>query len=128
MVGGIVAIYIILIGLSFFQISQNKEKLLQFDQVQNEFNIINAEFSALKKKKREMQKALDLGKEVHSNQVISYRALAQIGRSVPVRVQFNKLKYNGSNTIEIEGSAYSDQDILNFISNLNFQFTETSIY
>ena len=119
MVGGIVAIYIILIGLSFFQISQNKEKLLQFDQVQNEFNIINTEFSALMKKKREMQKALDLGKEVHSNQVTSYRALAQIGRSVPVRVQFNKLKYNGSNNIEIEGSAYSDQDILNFISNLN---------
>jgi len=119
MVGGIVAIYIILIGLSFFQISQNKEKLLQFDQVQNEFNIINAEFSVLMKKKREMQKALDLGKEVHSNQVTSYRALAQIGRSVPVRVQFNKLKYNGLNNIEIEGSAYSDQDILNFISNLN---------
>ena len=119
MVGGIVAIYIILIGLSFFQISQNKEKLLQFDQVQNEFNIINAEFSVLMKKKREMQKALDLGKEVHSNQVTSYRALAQIGRSVPARVQFNKLKYNGSNNIEIEGSAYSDQDILNFISNLN---------
>ena len=71
------------------------------------------------KKKREMQKALDLGKEVHSNQVTSYRALAQIGRSVPARVQFNKLKYNGSNKIEIEGSAYSDQDILNFISNLN---------
>jgi len=119
LVGGIVAIYIILIGLSFFQISQNKEKLLQFDQVQNEFNIINAEFSALMKKKREMQKALDLGKGVHSNQVISYRALAQIGRSVPARVQFNKLKYNGLNNIEIEGSAYSDQDILNFISNLN---------
>ena len=117
--GGIVGIYLILIGLSFFQISQNKDKLLQFDQVQNEFNIINAEFSSLMKKKREMQKSLNLGKMVHSNQVVSYRALAQIGRSVPVRVQFNKLKYNGSNNIEIEGSAYSDQDILNFISNLN---------
>ena len=95
--GGIVGIYLILIGLSFFQISQNKDKLLQFDQVQNEFNIINAEFSSLMKKKREMQKSLNLGKMVHSNQVVSYRALAQIGRSVPVRVQFNKLKYNGSN-------------------------------
>ena len=119
MVGGIVAIYIILIGLSFFQISQNKEKLLQFDQVQNEFNIINAEFSVLMKKKREMQKALDLGKEVHSNQVTSYRALAQITRSVPVRVKFSKMIFNGSNEVKVEGSASSDQDIYNFIANLN---------
>ena len=119
LVGGIVAIYIILIGLSFFQISQYDKKLLQEDQIQNEFNEINAQFTALMKKKREMQKSLQLGKLVNSNQVKSYRALAQITRSVPVRVQFNKLEFNGSNEVKVEGSAFSDQDILNFIANLN---------
>nr|ABZ06507.1 putative Fimbrial assembly protein (PilN) [uncultured marine microorganism HF4000_010L19] len=119
LVGGIVAIYIILIGLSFFQISHYDKKLLQEDQIQNEFNEINAQFTALIKKKREMQKSLQLGKLINSNQVKSYRALAQITRSVPVRVQFNKLEFNGSNEVKVEGSAFSDQDILNFIANLN---------
>ena len=43
--GGIAAIYIILIGLSFFQISQYNKKLLQEDQIKNEFNIIETKFS-----------------------------------------------------------------------------------
>ena len=71
------------------------------------------------KKKNEMESALKLGKKVNSNQTGSYRALAQITRSVPVRVQFSKLEFDGSTNITIQGSAFSDQDILNFISNLN---------
>ena len=63
--------------------------------------------------------ALKLGNKVTSNQSASYRALAQITRSVPVRVQFSKLEYDGAQSITIEGSAFSDQDILNFIANLN---------
>ena len=66
-----------------------------------------------------MQSALALGKKVSSNQVQSYKALAQITRSVPVRVQFSKLEFDGSTEVTIQGSAFSDQDILNFIGNLN---------
>ena len=71
------------------------------------------------KQKNEMETALKLGKKVNSNQIGSYRALAQITRSVPVRVQFSKLEFDGSTNVTIQGSAFSDQDILNFISNLN---------
>ena len=66
-----------------------------------------------------MSKSLELGKIINSNQTRSYRALAQITRSVPVRVNFTKLTFNGQENIIIEGLAFSDQDILNFISNLN---------
>ena len=66
-----------------------------------------------------MQAALALGEKINSNQVQSYRALAQITRSVPVRVQFTKIEFDGLQNINIEGSAFSDQDILNFIGNLN---------
>ena len=69
--------------------------------------------------KNEMESALKLGKKVNSNQTASYRALAQITRSVPARVQFSKLEFDGSTNVTIQGSAFSDQDILNFISNLN---------
>lgn len=117
--GAIAGIYLLLIGLSFFQYNSNKEKLLTFDQVQGEFDRVNLRYSKLMKQKNEMQSALKLGKLVHSNQIHSYRALAQITRSVPVRVQFKKLEFDGSQNISIDGLAFSHADITNFINNLN---------
>ena len=52
-------------------------------------------------------------------QVISYRVLAQIASAVPRRVKFNSINYDGNSQIVIEGGAFSDQDILKLISNLN---------
>ena len=67
----VAGIYLILIVSSFFQIKSNDEKLLAFDQIQTEFDQLNKDFSKLVKKKREMQKSLDLGKMINSNQNIS---------------------------------------------------------
>ena len=117
--GSIAAIYVLLIIFSFFQIQSNKKSLLEFASVQTEFNKMNKEFSALSKQRRTMQQSLNLGKLINSNQTRSYRALAQITRSVPLRVSFNKMTFDGNQSIIIEGKAYSDQDILNFVTNLN---------
>ena len=117
--GSIAAIYLVLIIFSFFQIQSNKKSLLEFASVQTEFNKMNKEFSALSKQRRTMQQSLNLGKLINSNQTRSYRALAQITRSVPLRVSFNKMTFDGNQSIIIEGKAYSDQDILNFVTNLN---------
>ena len=119
LVGGIAALYIFLIGFSFFQISSNKNKLVNEINIQQEFDLISVEQQKLTKISRDMDKALKLGSMIASNQTISYRALAQITRSVPQRVQFTNLSYNGLNEIIITGLAFSDQDIINFISNLN---------
>jgi len=117
--GSIAAIYLLLIIFSFFQIQSNKKTLLEFASVQTEFNKINKEFSTLSKQRTTMQQSLTLGKLINSNQTRSYRALAQITRSVPLRVSFTKMTFDGDQTVIIEGKAYSDQDILNFVSNLN---------
>ena len=117
--GSVGFIYLFLIIFSFFQINYNKEKLLAFDQIQTDFNKVNEKYTKLDSKKNEMVMALKLGNKVSSNQSASYRALAQITRSVPVRVQFSKLEFDGAQGIVIDGSAFSDQDILNFIANLN---------
>ena len=117
--GAIAGVYLILIVTSFFQINSNKEKLIEFDQVQIEFDKLNTQFSKLAKQRREMQKSLDLGNLINSNQASSYRALAQVTRSVPLRVNFDKISFDGENSLIIEGMAFSDQDILNFIANLN---------
>ena len=119
LVGGIAALYIFLIGFSFFQIGSNKSKLANENNIQQEFNIVSAEHKKLTKTVRDMQKALKLGAMVNSNQTASYRALAQITRSVPQRVQFTDLNYNGGSEVIVTGLAFSDQDIINFISNLN---------
>ena len=119
LVGGIAAMYIFLIGFSFFQISSNKSKLANESSIQQEFNLVRAEHKKLTKTVQDMEKALKLGSMVGSNQAASYRALAQITRSVPQRVQFTDLNYNGNNEVIITGLAFSDQDIINFISNLN---------
>ena len=117
--GMVAAIYLILIVTSYFQIKSNNEILKEYDQVQIEYDQLNSKFSKLIKRKREIDKSLELGKLVSSNQVQSYRALAQIARSVPLRVNFTNLKFDGQNNIIISGLAFADQDILNFISNLN---------
>ena len=117
--GTVAGIYLLLIVFSYFQISNNKEKLIEFDQVQVEFDKLNIQFSKLAKQRREMQASLDLGKKINSNQATSYRTLAQVTRSVPLRVNFDKIVFNGNDSLTIEGMAFSDQDILNFIANLN---------
>jgi type IV pilus assembly protein PilN len=66
-----------------------------------------------------MDKTLKLSKSIKSNKVISYRILAQIATSVPNRVQFTGIEYDGKSKIVIQGSATSDQDILKLIANLN---------
>ena len=60
-----------------------------------------------------------MSKNIKSNKVINFRVLAQIASAVPKRVKFNSIEYDGSSQIVIEGGAFSDQDILKLISNLN---------
>ena len=116
---GIAGLYILLTVFSFIEINSNKKKLANFDQIQTEFDLINTEHNKLMKTNNEMRKSLQLGQLINSNQIISYKVLAQITRSVPIRVQFTKLNFNGVDEVIIEGTAFADQDIINFISNLN---------
>mgnify|MGYP003311029970 FL=1 len=66
-----------------------------------------------------MDKALEISQSIKSNKTVSFRVLAQIASAVPKRVKFSSIDYNGSDLIVIEGVAFSDQDILKLISNLN---------
>ena len=115
----IAAFYVLLIGFSYWTISSNKSKLVEFDSIQSQFDTASSEFNKLNKQFNDMQQSLELGQLVSSNQSSSYRALAQIARSVPLRVEFTQMTFDGKNNVVISGKAFSDQDILNFINNLN---------
>ena len=118
-VGVVSIIYIVLFGLSFWQISTLNNNISDYDQVlqSHELNKIKVEKISIELSK--LNKSLELSKSIQSNKKISFRVLAQIASAVPKRVRFLKIDYNGSNQIIIEGMAASDQDILKLISNLN---------
>ena len=115
----IAALYIIMSVASYFEIQSNKEELVEFDNIQMEVDELRSEYIKVTNKLKGMKASLELGQIVGSNQINSYRALAQVARSVPARVQFTKMEFNGKNRVRIQGRAFSDQDILNFINNLN---------
>ena len=118
-IGIVGAIYIILFGLSFWQINSLNKKLTDYDQVVMDHELKTIEKTKFAKELGIINKSLELSNSIQSNKKISFRVLAQIASSVPKRVKFNSIDFNGSNQIIINGVASTDQDILKLISNLN---------
>ena len=118
-VGVVAVIYVILFGFSFWQIMDLNKKIQGYEQVVQ----VHQERTELRdkflKEKRMMDKSLQLSNSIKSNKTVSFRVLAQIASAVPNRVKFSSIEYNGSDLITIQGTAFSDQDILKLISNLN---------
>ena len=78
----------------------------------------------LKKVSKELklyETTLKLSSTLKSNKELSYRILAQIASSVPTKLRFDSVDYNGKSLVTIQGVAASDQDILKFIDNLGKQ-------
>ncbi len=117
-VGIVAAVYIVLFGLSFWQISTLNNKISDYDQIVQTHELKKLEVEKFSKDLKKLNKSLDLSKSIKSNKKISFRVLAQIASAVPKRVRFLKIDYNGADKIIIEGLAASDQDILKLISNL----------
>ncbi len=118
-IGVVSLIYIVLFGLAFWQINTLNQKLIGYDEIVQTHELRSIEKNKSEKDVKFIMKSLKISKSIKSNKTASFRVLAQIASAVPKRVKFSSLEYNGSNKIIIEGSAYSDQDILKLISNLN---------
>ena len=118
-IGIVSIIYIALFGLSFWQINTLNKKLVGYDEIVQTHELRTIEKTKLENEVKIINKSLKISKSIKSNKTVSFRVLAQIASAVPKRVKFNSLEYNGSSQIIISGSAYSDQDILKLIANLN---------
>ena len=117
--GIVVVIYVVLFGFSFWQITDLNKKIAGYEDVIQTHELRTLERNKYLKEKKLMDKSLELSSSIKSNKTISFRVLAQIASAVPKRVKFDSIEYNGSDLVIIEGSAFSDQDILKLISNLN---------
>ena len=118
-VGAVAGIYIILFGLSFWQMHSLNKKLSGYDQVVQEHGLKTIEKAKYAKEVGIIVKSLKLSQSIKSNKKFSFRILAQIASAVPKRVKFNEINYNGSDQVIIVGLAANDEDILKLINNLN---------
>ena len=119
--GAIGGLYIILFGLSFWNIASYNKQLRIYDDVMKQHAAATKEDTSISKKLAVITTTLKLSKSLKSNKDLSYRILAQIASSVPKRVRFDRVEYNGKDRVTIVGVAANDQDILNFIENLGTQ-------
>ena len=117
--GAVIAVYLLLFGLAFWNIFSYGEKIKNYSSVVSEFKKVSKQKAIASKELGLMKKSIQLSKSIKSNKQVSYRILAQIASSVPARVYFDSITYDGGTNIFIKGSASSDQDILKLIENLN---------
>ncbi len=120
-VGGVIGIYVILFALSFWNIHSYNKKLKSYSKVKKVHVEKSKELKAIQKELKVITTTLKLSGTLKSNKDLSYRILAQIASSVPKRVRFDSVNYNGKTKVTIQGVAASDQDILKFIKRLSKQ-------
>ena len=117
----IAALYIILFSLSFWNIYSYNKQLADYDNVKKIHKEKGLEDKKISKELKLIETTLKLSRTLKSNKELTYRVLAQIASSVPNRVKFDKVEYNGKYNLTIQGIAATDQDILRFIDNLSKQ-------
>ena len=118
LVGAVAGIYLILFTLAFWNIYSYNSQLQVYDTVLAEHKAKEAELAKINKELKKMTTTLKLSNTLKSNKDLSYRILAQVASSVPNRVKFNAVDYNGKKQIVITGIAAGDNDILQLIRNL----------
>jgi len=118
-VGIVAVIYIVLFGFAFWLITDLNKKIVDYDEIVQTHELKTLEKNKYAKEIGIILKSLQLSKSIKSNKTVSFRVLAQIASAVPKRVKFKSIEYNGADLVIIEGTAFSDQDILKLISNLN---------
>ena len=120
-VGAVIGIYLVLFALSFWNIHTYNKKLREYNNVVKTHKLKQKELKVVKKELGIINTALKLSKSLKSNKDLSYRILAQIASSVPKRLRFDVVNFDGKTKVTIQGVAASDQDILKFIDNLGKQ-------
>ena len=117
----VAGIYLILFGLSFWNIFSYNAKLKQYNQVKAEHAKVVKQKKIISKELGLINTSLKLSRTLTSNKELTYRVLAQVASSVPNRVKFDRVEFDGSRNLTVQGVAASDQDILQFIENLSKQ-------
>ena len=90
----VVAIYVVLFGLSFWNIASYNNKLKQYETVKKDHAKIVKQKKIVSKELKVINTSLKLSRTLKSNKELTYRILAQVASSVPNRVKFDQVEFN----------------------------------
>ncbi len=109
-------------GWHFFSdgasIEDGKKQLIEYQDLKKQKQAKLTTLNQLKNSRAELSGILEASKSITSNQSFMYSVLLGVNTSVPQGVSLNRINYAGGNTLTISGLSISDQNILQFISNL----------
>jgi type IV pilus assembly protein PilN len=120
------AIFTVLIvlfaGWSFFSDSSKLERvdnlMIEYNNLEMLKNDKQIILDDIRVKQQSLSGMLEVSKTLTSNQGLMYSVLLGINISVPQGVSLSNIKYPGGNTMTLTGLSISDQNILQFITNL----------
>ena len=94
-------------------------EVLDYPVIQDEHNLIISQRDILLKKQKDLNKAIEKGKKVVSNQKESYEVLIEISKSVPKGVVLTDLIFQNKDEFTLKGESVKDSGIIKLIENLN---------
>ena len=113
---------ILFAGWNFFSdgasIEDGKKQFIEYQDLKKQKQAKLTTLNQLKNSRAELSGILEASKSITSNQGFMYSVLLGVNTSVPQGVSLNRINYAGGNTLTISGLSISDQNILQFISNL----------
>lgn len=109
-------------GWSFFSDSSKLERvdnlMIEYNNLEMLKNDKQLILDDIKIKQKSLGGMLEVSKTLTSNQEFMYSVLLAINTSVPQSVSLNRISYSGGNIMTLTGLSVSDQNILQFIANL----------
>ena len=109
-------------GWSFFSDSSKLERvdnlMIEYNNLEMLKNDKRLILDDIKIKQKSLSGMLEVSKTLTSNQEFMYSVLLAINTSVPQSVSLNRISYSGGNIMTLTGLSVSDQNILQFIANL----------
>jgi type IV pilus assembly protein PilN len=100
-------------------LSDLRQQTINYNAIKQEHTLVIAEKNALLKKQKYLNKAIEKGNKVVSNQKESFEVLVEISKSVPKGVVLTDLIFENKDEFNLKGESLKDSGIIKLIENLN---------
>ena len=122
---GMVIFTLLVIALLSWSFFNDNTKIEKVDNLMVEYNNLEMLKSdkqmildGLVAERKSLSGMLEASKKINSNQGFMYSVIVAVNSSVPQGVALNQIEYTGDDTLIISGLSINDQNILQFIANL----------
>lgn len=124
-IAGLLAIVVAIAGVSYASFAQYEErvayeqKAAEFDRMDAQKKQLVGDIASINQKTRRYGGLLEASQSLSANSGQMYDVLVDLTRKIPEGVWLESLTYSGGKEILVAGKSVSDQNILQFIAQLN---------